>query len=335
MTIQFKIVSLATLLVCGAAHAEWYRVISVPTYNTIEAVETGGLKEPIVIRIRNLDKIEYLQPKSEKVLLGGAEAISLASSVLKDQQVWVDNLQVEEGAHVADIYPSFEQVITVYKEKRIVNGDNISESVKGKLKVIYKQMMAEFNLSPLLPSTGIQAQETSEATHDMLREIYKRSLSSIRSEAPNQNASKSQYAGRFQRALFTADAVIWFQEKGQYMHPVAQQLFVELLQEFQSDPDSEARYTQIRIDEIMKRESFFKELFFNTAAFERGKFTYECLAWFKTTGQYLPEAVQDVFVNWLRAYQQTHSNEGDFIKARLQWMLKNNDLYRDFLELGL
>ena len=196
-------------------------------------------------------------------------------------------------------------------------------------------MMEEFNLSPLLPSTGIQAQEISKATHDMLRSIYKRSLSSLRTESTNKSSTKGQYAGRFQRALFTADAVVWFQEKGQYMHPTAQQLFVELLQEFQSDPDSEARYTQVRINEIMKKEKFFTELFFDTASFERGKFTYECLAWFKTTGQYLSADVQDVFVGWLRAYQQSHSNDGDFIKARLQWMLKNNDLYRDFLELGI
>ncbi len=84
----------------------------------------------------------------------------------------------------------------------------------------------------------------------------------------------------------------------------------------------------------MKKEPFFKEIFLNKAVFERGKFTYECLEWFKNTGQYLPEDVQNVFVNWLRTYQQTHSNDGDFIKLRLQWMLKNHGLYQDFMELG-
>ena len=345
MKIQPKIISLAALLTCSVAHAEWYRVDAVPAYNTIRAVRADGEKEPVVIRIRNLEKIEYLRPKSEKVLIGGSEAISLARSILQGQLVWVENLKVEEGAHVADIYPSFEQVITAYKEKRMVNGDNISEGTKEKLKVIYKQMLAEFNLTPLLPASNAQAQQVSKEVRSSLRTIYTRTLSNLRSSTPNigtkkkdedeeEGAAEKQYDGKFQRALFTADAVAWFQEKGQYMHPLAQQLFIDLLKSFQSDANSEARYTQVRLREIMKKEAFFKELFLNTPTFERGKFTYECLEWFKTTGQYLPEDVQNVFVNWLRTYQQTHSTDGDFIKQRLQWMLKNHGLYQDFLELG-
>ena len=345
MNIQRMTLSLSILLTCGMARAEWYRVDSVPAYNTIRAVKADSDKEPVVIRIRNLDKIEYLQPKSEKVLMGGSEAISLAKSVLQGQLVWVENIQVEEGAYVADIYPSFEQIITVYKKKRMVNGDNISEGTKEKLKVIYKQMLAEFNLTPLLPTSDAQAQQVSKEIRSTLRTIYTRTLSNLRTETPNIGGGKKkeeeaggaaakQYDGRFQRALFTADAITWFREKGQYMHPLAQQLFIELLKSFQSDADSEARYTQVRIKEIMKRDPFFKELFLNAADFERGKFTYECLEWFKTTGQYLPEDVQNLFVNWLRTYQQTHSNDGDFIKQRLQWMLKNHGLYQDFLELG-
>ena len=340
MKIHLKIVSLATLLACSVAHAEWYRVDSVPAYNTIKAVKADSEKEPVVIRIRNLEKIEYLRPKSEKVLIGGSEAISLARSILLGQLVWVENLQEEEGAHVADIYPSFEQVITVYKERRIVNGDNVSEGTKEKLKIIYKQMLEEFNLATLLPASDAQAQQISKDVRSTLRTIYTRTLSNLRSDVPTvgpaekqEDGASKQYDGNFQRALFTADAVAWFQKKGQYMHPLAQRLFIDLLQDFQSDANSEARYTLIRIREIMKKEAFFKELFLNMVEFERGKFTYECLEWFKTTGQYLPENVQNVFVNWLRAYQQTYSNDGDFIKQRLQWMLKNHGLYRDFLEL--
>jgi len=84
----------------------------------------------------------------------------------------------------------------------------------------------------------------------------------------------------------------------------------------------------------MEKETSFRELFLSVANFERGKFTYKCLEWFKNRGQYLPDGVQNVFVNWLRVYQQTHGNESDFMKQRLQWMLDNNGLYQDFLELG-
>lgn len=325
---------LMILLGCSTAHAEWYRVDSVPAYNTIRAVQADGEKEPIVIRIRNLEKIEYIQPKPERVLMGGEEAISLAKNILQDQLVWIENLQAEEGAYVADIYPSFEQVITAYKNKRMVNGDNIGAEIKEKLKFIYKQMLADINLIP--SSVDHQSQQTAKEAREKLQNIYMNTLSNIRSgdaKLPSNSPTK-QYESSFQRAVFTASAIVWFRDKGQYLQPEAQKLFVDLLQSFQNDAATSARYTQIRIEAIMKGEALFKELFLNVADFERGKFTYKCLEWFKNKGQYLPDDVQNVFVNWLRIYQQTHSSESEFMKQRLQWMLDNSELYQDFLELG-
>ena len=322
---------------CTAANAEWYRVDSVSSYNIIKAVQAGGEKEPIVIRIRNLEKIEYIQPKSERVLIGGSEAVSLAKRILKGQLVWVANLQAEEGAYVADVYPSFEQVVTVYKEKRILNGANISESTKSKLKVIYKQMLADINLTPLFSGKDAQSQLTSREVRKTLYGTYVKMLSDMRSDTPKLSSDTGvakRYAGGFQRALFTADAIMWFMENGQKMQPQAQKVFVDLLAGFQSEADTEARYTHIKIDKIMEKKVFLNELFMNKADFERGKFTYACLEWFKNRGQYLPDDVQTVFINWLRVYQQTNSNQGGFMKQRLQWMLDNNKLYLDFIELG-
>jgi len=326
---------LTILLFCGAAQAEWYRVDSVPAYNTIKAVKADGETEPIVIRIRNLEKIEYIQPDPEKVLIGGEEAISLARNILQGQLVWVENLQTEEGAYVADVYPSFEQIITVYKEKRIVNGDNISAATKEKLKIIYKQMLADINITPL--SAENKSQQTAKEAREKIHSIYEGTLSRIRSGDQKRSAnseSVKQYESSFQRALFSAKAIVWFREKGQYLQPEAQKIFVDLLQSFQNDADVNARYTQIRIEKIMSNEALFRELFLNVTDFERGKFTYTCLEWFKNRGQYLPTDVQNVFVNWLRIYQQTHGSKAEFMQQRLQWMLDNNGLYQDFLELG-
>lgn len=331
-----KIYLLIALLGCGAVHAEWYRVDSVSAYNTIKATKADGETDPVAIRIRNLEKIEYIQSDSEKVLIGGKEAVSLAESVLQGQLVWVENLQTEEGAYVADVYPSFEQVITAYKENRILNGDNISAGIKGKLRIIYKQMLADINLTPLSAGSGDQSRETAEEIRKELYGIYVDTLSRIRSGDAKLNPaeqSQKQYAGSFQRAIFSANAIIWFRDKGQHLDPSAQKLFVDLLKGFQNDSDSNARYTQIRIDQIMKQEALFKELFLNIADFERGKFTYTCLEWFKERGQYLPADVQSTFVNWLRVYQQTHGAKSDFMKQRLQWMLDNNKLYQDFLDI--
>ncbi len=333
----------AILMGCTAVQAEWYRVDSVPAYNTIKAVQANGEKEPMVIRIRNLEKIEYIQPKSERVLIGGVEALSLAKKILKGQLVWVENLQAEEGAYVADVYPSFEQVVTVYKEQRILNGANISESTKGKLKVIYKQMLADLNLTSLFTEKDAQTQQTSREVRKTLYGIYARMLSDLRSDTPKlltksddpeKVRTEKQYVGDFQRALFTADVIMWFMENDQNMQPQAQKVFADLLANFQSEPDAEARYTLIKLTKIMEKKVFLNELFMNKADFERGKFTYKCLEWFKNQGQYLPDDVQTVFINWLRVYQQTHSNQVGFMKERLQWMLDNNKLYLDFMELG-
>jgi hypothetical protein len=118
------------------------------------------------------------------------------------------------------------------------------------------------------------------------------------------------------------------------MHPAGQKLYIDLLQSFQNDMSQDARYSQYRIEVIQKQHTLFSELFLEKKEFERGKFTYTCLDWFKSRGQYLPENVQSVFVNWLRAYQQTTNTESDFMKQRLQWMMDNNGLYQDFLDLG-
>lgn len=331
-----KIYLLIALLGCNVAHAEWYRVNSVSSYNTIKVAKADGEADPITIRIRNLEKIEYIQPKPERVLIGGEEAVSLTKKMLKNQLVWVENLQAEEGAYVADVYPSFEQVITVYKEQRIVNGDNVSESTKGKLKIIYAQMLADMDIGPLLVAGGLQSKKRADETRTEIHKIYLNTLANIRSADPKTPSSTSEggqkrYAGGFQRALFTADAIIWFRDKGQYLQPTVQEVFVDLLKSFQNDSDATARYTQTRIEEIMKRETAFRELFLDEANFKRGQFSYKCLEWFKERGQYLPDDVQNVFVNWLRVYQQTPGSQGTFMQQRLQWMLDNNKLYQDFL----
>jgi len=331
---------IALFLGTATSFSEWYQVQSVSAYNTIKATKADGKSEPLIIRIRNLEKIEYIQPKSEKVLLGGTEALSLTKSILTNQTVWIENLKAEQGAYSADVYPSFEQVVKIYKRKRILNGDNISGSMKKNLMVIYKQMLMDLNQTPLLPSTDAQSQVIIKDIQRRLTSIWSTTLSSIKSDNPKvmsdndgKGAKPNQYAGKFQRALFTSEAIVWYKEKGQKMHPLAQKLFVEMLQKFQSEADSDARYTQIKLREIMKRSSFFKEQFVNSATFERGKFTYTCLKWFKTTGQFVPESVQTVFITWLRIYQQSYTNEGDFMKNRLKWMMENDSLYFDFLTL--
>ena len=335
-----KLLPALFLLCCISTRAEWYRVLSVPSYNTVRASQADGDKEPIVIRIRNLEKIEFIQPDPEKVLIGGEEAAALAKSILQGQLVWVENLEAEEGAFVADLYPSYEQVVTAYKERRIVNGDNVTAETKGKLRIIYNQMLEDLNLSALTTEARAAAEETASEVQAKLRNIYEGMLSDIRLTRPKIRTGDQKddeiesYESDFHRSLFIMDSIVWFRKKGQFMRPDAQKLFVDLLQSFPNESGADARYTQVKIESMMRQEDFFKELFVNNADFERGKYTYVCLDWFKNKGQYLPQDAQKLFINWLRTYQQTSSVDNQFMKERLQWMIDNNDLYLDFLDLG-
>jgi hypothetical protein len=329
-----RLIVLISLLICSTASAEWYRVIAVPAYNTIRASQAEGEKEPINIRIRNLEKIEYIQSDPEKVLIGGKEAIGLSRNLLLNQLVWVENLQPEEGAYVGDVYPSFEQVVTVYKETRIINGDNISPESKEKLLIIYKQMLADLNLASLTIENSLDAQQSSAEARAKIHHLYKGILTDFRNNAIIIKDGEQQgYENEFERTMFTADAIIWFRKNGQFIHPAAQKLYADLLQSFQTDVSQNARYTQMRIVEIQKKQDLFKELFIDSLEYQRGKFTYTCMDWFKNRGQFLPQDVQAVFINWLRLYQQTNGSDSQFMQERLQWMIDNNGLYQDFLGL--
>jgi hypothetical protein len=328
------------LLCCTAAHAEWYRVISVTAYNTVRASRADGDKEPIVIRIRNLEKIEFIQPDPEKVLLGGQEALALATNILQGRIVWVENLQAEEGDYAADVYPSYESVVTAYRQSRIVNGDNLTPEIKQKVRIIYTQMLEDLKQTALTKEARTEAEQTAAQVQSKLLDLYNRILSDIRLTQPKirtgalKDEPINSYESDYHRSLFIMDAIVWFREEGQFMRPAAQQLFVDLLQSFPNQSGSDARDTQVKIETMINKESFFKELFLNRADFERGKFTYTCLDWFKNRGQYLPAEVQDLFITWLRSYQQTSSVDNEFMQQRLQWMIENNDLYLDFLDLG-
>lgn len=332
-----KKIIVMVLLACGSAQGEWYRVNSVTNYNTITAAKADGENDPITIRIRNLEKIEYIQPDSAKVLIGGKEAISLAKRVLQGQLVWVENLKPEEGAYVADVYPSFEQVVTAYKESRLLSGDNVSADLLEKIKAIYKQMLIDLNHSPLTMATESEAQQTAAQARTKIHNIFRQILSELRSNTiaiRDKDSEVTAYENEFLRTLFTADAIIWYRDNGQYMHPAAQMLFADLLQNYQNDPAQTARYTQIRIEQMMEKEALFKELFLDASNYARGQFTYTCLDWFKNRGQYLHGDAQNMFINWLRIYQVTNSTDSEFMKQRLQWMIENNGLYQDFLDLG-
>jgi hypothetical protein len=334
--------ALAGILFCvQAVHATWYRVDAVPAYNKIRAVAVDGENNPVSIRIRNLEKIEYIQPDPEKVLLGGKEALQLSQKILKGQVVWIENLQAEGGEYAGDLYPSFESVMHAYRDHRLVGGDNITPSIRKKLLMVYRQMFADFSKEPLLQNPKDAENDANEA-HQIIAEIYSDIIAKITSTAPKITSADKEgerrkvmpYEGEYQRAVFSAEAVAWFREKGQNLNPFSQKVFAKMLKDFQNEGEVEARYSYLKLQEFMKQEKFFRELFLETASYERGKFAYRCLEWFKNRGQFFPTEVQSVFVSWLYSYQQARGQSSQAFRDRLDWMMKNDKLYQDFLDVG-
>ena len=331
---------LFALLLCASnIHAAWYRVNGVPEYNKVRVVPVDGEDKTLLVRIRNLEKIEYIQSDPEKVLLGGEEALQLSRKVLLNQVVWVENLQPEEGEYLGDIYPTFESVMHAYRDCRLVGGDNITPSIRKKILIIYRQMFIDLSKEPPLQKSQ-DAEKDVEESHQIITEIYLDIIANIISATPKITSTDKEgarrkvlpYAGTYQKAIFSAEAVFWFRDKGQNLTPFSQQVFAKMLKDFQNESENDARYSYLKLKEFMKQEEFFQELFLDKASYARGEFVYQCLDWFKNKGQFFPSEVQTIFISWLNSYQQARGQSSQALKDRLSWMMENDKLYQDFLE---
>jgi hypothetical protein len=327
----------ALLLCASSLHAAWYRVDGVPEYNKVRVVPVDGDDKVVLVRIRNLEKIEYIQSDPEKTLLGGKEALQLSRKVLLNQVVWIENLQPEKGEYLGDVYPSFESVMHTYRDYRLVGGDNITPLVRKKLLMIYRQMFMDLSKEPTLQNAQ-DAENEAEEAHQIIANIYLKIISNIVSATPKISSADKEgvrkilpYAGEYHRAVFSAEAVSWFRDKGQNLTPSSQKVFADMLKDFQNEGENDARYSYLKLQEFMKQEAFFQELFLDKASYERGKFAYKCLDWFKNKGQFFPSEVQTIFISWLSSYQQARGQSSQSLKDRLSWMMENDKLYQDFL----
>lgn len=65
--------------------------------------------------------------------------------------------------------------------------------------------------------------------------------------------------------------------------------------------------------------------------YTRAMFVYECLSWYKETGQFLPVHVQKLFVKWLKSFQSDTIQRAKYAEQKLRDLMKHAGLYRDFL----
>ena len=58
-----------------------------------------------MLRIRNLDRVEFIGTESTAGLLGGSEPKEFLAQTLIGQVVWIDQIEVIDGENVASVYP--------------------------------------------------------------------------------------------------------------------------------------------------------------------------------------------------------------------------------------
>lgn len=230
-----KGIIIAFTLIAGiAVQAEWYLVSKVLDYNHVELILSKGSasKSGTKVRIRNLEKIEYIENDRSKVLLNGTEPKNILKEILLGQVVWVDEIETVNGEQVASIYPSYEQVLKVFTYHRMSGQYTLSPEVKQKLENIYHRMLAE-----------------------------------LRNESPNrssgkgnkENDSKAAYENSYSKALFVYDSLDWFKKTGQYLPIPVQELYIDWLSSYFSSNGGDAYDLEIKILDMRKRHGLYRD----------------------------------------------------------------------------
>lgn len=218
-----------------SAQADWYVVTKVLGYNKImvQTAKGGSSKSSIAVRVKNLEKIEYITNDREKVFLGGSEPKRLLEQLSLGQIVWLEGLENINGENVAHLYPSYEQILKVFMKRRMTGAYTISPAVKVKLQNVSKKM-----------------------------------ISALRNGSPPRNGSGSKedpkmaYEHEYLKALFIYDSLDWFKKTGQFLPRSVQELYVDWLSDFMSATGNDARDFETKIKDMQKRSSLYHDFLY-------------------------------------------------------------------------
>lgn len=225
-----KLLLFVLVLTMGVtARAEWYVVTKVLSYNKIQAQLSKGTgsKSGIVIRIKNLERIEYITNDRAKVLLGGSDSKKLLESIVPGQIVWIDQLESINGENVAYLYPSYEQLLKAYMKHR---------------------MTGSYTLTP--------------AVKQSLISVHKRMISAMKNGSPNGSETKKAYENEYSKALFVYDGLNWFKKTGQFLPSDVQEIYVDWLGDYLTSNGTSARDYEIKIRDMQKRNDLYRDFLF-------------------------------------------------------------------------
>jgi len=229
-----------------AAQADWYYVTAVTDYNKIMAhlADPAADQKDIHIRIANLENIEDIQNDRTKVLLAGAEPKVLARDILLHQVVWVDQLKVNNGENVANVYPTYDQVLRAYTGRRIGGTYSISPAVMQKIKRVSSRMLTKL------------ATETPNRNP-------KQTVRSSLPENGNQSYDLGWYENEYARAIFVYDALNWFKYQGQYLPERVQDIYIGWLDDYMNATGVDALTLEIKVQDMQQRSDLYRDFLFD------------------------------------------------------------------------
>lgn len=243
---MYKSIALLALFCCISAHADWYQVRSVESYNKIVAVKPNEPANEIRIRIRNLENIEDIQRGRSKVLLAGKSAGDLARDTLTGQLVWVENLVEDNGIYVANVFPSYEQVVRGFASQRMVGGQTIAPELKVEINNIYKRMLDH------LDRPGVFEND------NMLREANRKA-----EEGRSVFSCENCYEYEYLKGIFVYEALNWFKETGQFLSMDVQKLYISWLAQYQTATLQRAKGLEQKMRDMVVRYDLYRDFIFD------------------------------------------------------------------------
>jgi hypothetical protein len=228
------------------AHADWYYVTAVTSYNTLTAhlADPASEQKDLHIRIANLENIEDIQNDRKKILLAGEEPKELARDILEHQVVWIDQLEVNNGENVANVYPTYDQVLRAYTQRRIGGTYSISPAVMQKIQRVCSRMLSKI------------ATETPNRNP-------KQAVRSNMPENGNQSYDLGWYENDYTRALFVYDALNWFKHQGQYLPERVQDMYIGWLDDYLNASGVDALSLEIKVQDMQGRSDLYRDFLFD------------------------------------------------------------------------
>ncbi len=252
----------SALTFCLTAHAEWFEVQSVISYNQIVASRPNAPANTIKIRIKNLENIEDIQMDRSKVLLSGKSTIDLAKDSLLGQLVWVEDLKEESGIHVGNVYLSYEQMIRGYAKQRMVGGQTVPPEVKAKLEGIFKVMLRNINTSANYEDDALFLQAFNQTVENNNRRAVQNNQQNpaqIKTDPRSYFSYDVCYTHEYLKGIFVYEALNWFKDEGQFLPADIQAMFVDWLASYQGAGEQRAKGLEMKIRDMTVRYELYKD----------------------------------------------------------------------------